>query len=428
MVILLLMLLCSSTANGAAPEGKVDAQLTTTEDVWVGQRVPMTVKILAPGFSISGVPIFEFPEISGLLVLKLPGSPRIGNETLNEVSYVTQIHEFALFSQRAGQIQIPPFPVRFASSAGYGQPVTSFTVNTQPLQFTVRLPPGAENLRTLISTPRLSLKESWSPDLHTAKVGDAVTRTITFHAADIPGMEFPPLTVGPLPGVGIYPKPPVVQDDSQKGSLNGERIETVTFVFEKPGTVTFPEETLTWFDLTTKTLRHETIPERTISVTGSVSASSRPQNSSAIRSNQVSIWIAGLTVLGGMLAAMFCCLLRRRTAPADQEAALFAALKAACRADDHKQILCSLTEWVDHTSLNSEPAMLQHWAIQTGDGELVTLIAQLESEFYQRSLPSTAPCFSGRRLLECVVRFHRRRSRIQLDRSGHSALVPLNPP
>jgi hypothetical protein len=427
MSILVFILWCSLPAYGAAPEGKVDAQLTTKEDVWVGQRVPMTVKILAPGFSISGVPAFEIPEISGLLVLKLPGSPQIGNETLDDVSYVTQIHEFALFSQRAGQIQIPPFPVRFASSAGYGQPVTSFTVKTESLRFTAKLPPGAENLKTLISTPQLSLKESWSPDLHTAKVGDALTRTITFHAVDIPGMEFPPLTVGPIAGVGIYPGQPVVRDDSQKGSLNGERIERVTFVFEQPGTVTLPGEALTWFDLTTKTLRHETIPERAIAVTAAVSASSSPQNAATTRWNPVSIWIVGLTVLIGTLAGVSCFLLKRRTIPVDQEAALFAVLKTACRADDHKQILRSLTDWIDHISPHSEPVLIHQWAIQTGDRELMTLISQLESEFYQRPRQAVATPFSGKRLLERVVRFRRRSPRIQISPSGHSALAPFNP-
>src|SRR5690606_33900608 len=90
----MLLLVATSQVLGADPAGKVEAKLNSEGDLWVGQRVPLTIEIFAPGFSMVGVPAFDFPDISGLLVVKLPGSPRIGNETIEDVTYVTQVHEF----------------------------------------------------------------------------------------------------------------------------------------------------------------------------------------------------------------------------------------------------------------------------------------------------------------------------------------------
>lgn len=59
-------------------------------------------------------------------------------------------------------------------------------------------------------------------------------------------------TVPPQTGLGVYPKPPVVEDAMQRGEFTGQRVETVTYICEQPGTYTLPALTipalLRWLD------------------------------------------------------------------------------------------------------------------------------------------------------------------------------------
>ncbi|HWL11284.1 MAG TPA: BatD family protein [Planctomicrobium sp.] len=423
----LLIFAMVSSVLGADPVGKVEATLSAEGDLWVGQRVPLSIKIFAPGFSINGVPTFDLPEISGLIVLKLSGPPTIGNETINELTYVTQRHEFALFPQRAGEFTVPSFPVRFASSSGYGKPVTPFTVKTDPLTFTAQFPPGAEGLRTLISTKRLIWQESWSPDVRSVKVGDAVTRTITLKADDIPGMEFPPLTFEPIAGVGVYPKPPSVTDISNRGSLTGERVESVTYVFEQSGTYTLLGFSLAWWKLDENALKRETIESRTISVDAPVHSEKTAKSTSSDIQNSPWIWTTGLAAIFGAAAVAMMLFLRRQPERIDEEAALFTSLKAACRTNDRRRILAALTTWLDHRRTSSEPVLITSWAAQSGDEELVHLIDRLETDLFQQTANNPHAPFPGHVLLAHVRRLRHRLDHRRSTHKKETSLSPLNP-
>ncbi|MBX3439549.1 MAG: BatD family protein, partial [Planctomycetaceae bacterium] len=407
--------------------GKVEAKLNADGDVWVGQRVPLTVKILAPGFSIEGVPAFDLPEVSGLIVLKLSGSPTIGNETIEDVSYVTQLHEFALFPQRAGEFIVPAFSVRFSSSAGYGKPVTPFDVKTELLKFSAQLPPGAEKLQTMISTNQLTFDQSWSPDVTSAKVGEAVTRTITMKADDIPGMEFPPLSFDPIEGVGVYPKSPFVNDISERGSLAGQRVESVTYVFEKPGSYALPGLSLAWWKLDDKDLKQETLAGRTISVAGPPRISETAQKSPPDPRNSRWLWLVGITLALGTIATMTSLLLRRRPDKVHEEAVLFSALETACRTNDRRCILAALTAWLDHRSPSSKPIVVRRWVDQSGDKELIELVDRLETDLYQRPATTADSPFPGQQLLVSLRQLRHQQVHVCQAHANHAALAPLNP-
>ena len=47
----------------------------------------------------------------------------------------------------------------------------------------------------------------------------------------------------------MYPQPPVVQDHVERGAFTGERIQTVTYMCERPGAVTLPALSLPWWDV-----------------------------------------------------------------------------------------------------------------------------------------------------------------------------------
>src|SRR5262249_16670439 len=155
---------------------------------------------------------------------------------------------------RAGEQTIPALPVRFAfKRAPLDTNVVAVSMKTEPTRFTATSPPGAEHLGSVISARALKIEETWQPEpgQTNVKAGDAFTRTILFTAPDIPGMVFPPFPAGPIDGLGLYTKRQV-QDQSDRGTLRGERRDVITYVCQRPGRFTIPAARLTWFDLETK--------------------------------------------------------------------------------------------------------------------------------------------------------------------------------
>ncbi|RBP35372.1 oxygen tolerance protein BatD [Roseimicrobium gellanilyticum] len=251
-----------------AQEAKVRASMTSQDTVYVGQKVTLAVELLAPGFFASA-PAFELPDPQGLMLMPPVGSPVIGSEEIDGVSYTVQRHEVSVLAQHPGELVIPPLTVRFQyKRAPLDKDALTAKVKTPEVKFTATQPPGTEKLGMIITARNLEVKEEWHPDPATAKpkAGDAFTRTITFTAPEVPGMMFPPFQAAAVDGIGIYTKEPVVNDHSERGSLTGQRTDVVTYALQRAGIFTIPAVRFTWWDLESKSARTVDFPARTLTV------------------------------------------------------------------------------------------------------------------------------------------------------------------
>jgi len=261
---LLVALLCNSIR---AQEAMVRAHLETNATVWVGQKVTVAAELLAPGFFSSAVS-FDLPDPRGVLLLPPLGNPILSSETISNTSYTVQRYELSAFPMRAGRQSVPAIPLRFSfKRAPLDTNEIAATLTTPPMPFTVKEPPGAENLGQVISARDLKIAEAWQPELGKTNVpaGSAFTRTITFTAPDVPGMVFPPFPAGAIDGLGIYTKRQLL-DRTDRGSLRGERRDVITYVCQRPGEHTIPAVRFIWFDLGTKQLSTNDLPARTLNV------------------------------------------------------------------------------------------------------------------------------------------------------------------
>jgi hypothetical protein len=234
------------------------------EKVWVGQRVTLIIELLSPGY-FAGSPAFDLPSVPGILILQPDGRPVLGSEMIDHTNYTIQRHELAVFSQRAGHIKIPSFPVRFSTRQGAVSPVEQ-RLQTNAVSFDANLPPGAEALATLISARDLTATEKWQPEPGAAKAGDAFTRTITFSATDVPAMALPPFPATEIPGLGVYPKAPMLLDQNERGVTRGERQDSLTYVCQRLGQFAVPAARFTWWDLDHHQLRTVDFPAHTFEV------------------------------------------------------------------------------------------------------------------------------------------------------------------
>jgi hypothetical protein len=288
--------------NGSAQEPLVRSSVTEQNDLWVGQKITMNVELLVPGY-FSGSPAFDLPDPPGMIVIPPTGSSSVGSAKIDGVAYSVQRHAFSVFTRRAGEQTLPAFSVRFSyKRQPLDKDIVAATGKTEPLGFTAKLPPGAEDLGSLICARGLTVKETWQPEPGKAKAGDAFTRTITFTAPDVPAMAFPPFPAGSIDGLGIYPKEPEVLDQQDRGSLTGSRRDTATYVCQRAGQFTLPATSLTWFDLDAKELRSIDFPARTFDVAPNPSlASATPGSATSGVPWKGLAWTAAVS---GALAAL----------------------------------------------------------------------------------------------------------------------------
>lgn len=263
---LLIVFSLALQALAQEPIAKARAHLEAKDEPLVGQRITFVVELLAPGF-FAGNATYTLPNVPGVLLIPPTGSPIIGSVQEGNNSYTSQRHELYVFARRAGKFEIPPVAIRVQFKRNpLDQEAVTQTVQTPAVSFTAKQPPGAENLSGIICARDLKAEENWKPEPGKAKAGDAFTRTITFSAPDVPAMAFPEFPAQQIDGLGIYPKPPEMLDETDRGNLVGKRRDTIVYVCQRPGQFLIPAKKLTWFDLEAKQLRTIDFPARRLVV------------------------------------------------------------------------------------------------------------------------------------------------------------------
>lgn len=239
------------------------ASLSGPAEINVGQKTSLMVDLVIEGY-FAGTPAFDFPQISGLIMIPSSFHPIVSNESIDGTDRTVQQHEIFLYARRPGKITIPSIPVRFSFKR---QPLdhdpVTVTVQTPPLSFTVSSPPGTEGIPNLISSTDLKVEETWKPvPGASARTGDAFVRTISWSAPDVPGMIFPPMELPTIDGLGVYPGQQEVSDDS----TGGKRVDRVTYVCKTAGNFVIPGQTIRWWDPASKQVRQTVLPARSFEV------------------------------------------------------------------------------------------------------------------------------------------------------------------
>jgi hypothetical protein len=227
----------------------------------VGQRLPFVVALRSPG-PFDGTASFTLPQIDGTVILKL-GSPTVSSEPIDGEDWFVKRHEFALFSQRDGPLQVPPFAVRFGSRQGFVGPVSDVEAQVPGFEVAIERPPGTDAKRFLVTTPSLTIEERWQPAPEgEVKAGAVFKRRITQTAEGLSGMALAPPTTTAPPGMRVYAEAPRVEDSSERGQLVGRRSDTLSYVVQQPGDYRLPAIRYEWWNLEAGQLEAKLLPAR----------------------------------------------------------------------------------------------------------------------------------------------------------------------
>jgi len=368
-----LVLLCTTTNAVIAAEDIILRTSVTPEDAWVGQKILLHVDVLAKeGWSqlrkVSDV------EVKSAYLMRLESQGTRLSETIEGDSYTGQRYEFLLFAQRPGSLTIPPTTVDVEIKiwgAGGGSRIERMVL--PPVEFVARTPPGAEDLRGLISTSSLTAKQNWDRETTNLTVGDAIRRRISFRAEDVSGMAFAPMRYGDIEGLGIYPGEPAVEDKFARGDLTGTRVETVTYVFEHSGDIEIPGIDLAWWDIAAQELKHIALPGLKLNIT---SGQGTAQGTSAQAEKQTDAYSLWPIILSLLLIVVAVLAAGRRTADLwaewqkarnESEAMYFRHVKRSARSGDQAAVLRDTMRWLDRINDGSRPMRLDQFLQQHGD-------------------------------------------------------------
>jgi hypothetical protein len=230
----------------------------------VGQAITVAVEVLTPYWFSKGsrIEYFDFKDVV------IPPSSELainGSEVINGDTWVSQLREITFYPTKARQYTFPALDV-FVSVKTDAE-VIEGVVTTNPFVFDVMLPRALEGKYDFVVSPAFELAiDSDFEEGKKYRVGDAITEKFTLVAEGFPAMMIPAVTLDDIDGLSIYRKPSEVSDTSTRGETKGTRVEHFTYIFEKPGVYSLPQQTVYWWDLTDDSLKNVVVPARSWTV------------------------------------------------------------------------------------------------------------------------------------------------------------------
>lgn len=318
------------------------------------------------------------PEQADAIIEKL-GDDKNFRTQVKSVDYMVTERRYAIFPQKSGMITIAPLVLtaeviansRSSFNGFFSSNVTrTKRVSSKAISLMVKPAPASFTGKQWLAAEQLELKEEWSGDLQTLKVGEPVTRTLTVQAKGSTVGQLPELhNVSSEESVKFYPDQPVLQEQKNSDGLVAKRQEKIAMIPSKANSFKLPAIEIPWFNTRTQQMEVARIPETTIAVASSGSAATAenarplPVNPEAKRqpmiiesqsTAQKNIWLwvsAALAI--GWLATLVFFLTRRPRREGDREERQAAKasseyrrnLKKACADNDRLAAKNALLAW-----------------------------------------------------------------------------------
>lgn len=299
----------ASSSKGYKDESIFIKNTLETTNLYVQQSVKLTTKLyISPQVQLQSGSLSE-PTLDGALIQQ-QGKDKDASEIINGVRYRVIERIYTITPQSSGDFTVvsPTFngdvtaPSRRRSafsSFSQSKPVTAFgqdfTINVKPIP--------ASYTGVWLPSSIVQLNEEWSPSEDTFDVGEPITRTITLTALNVNEEQLPEVSGQYPANVKVYPDQSKTHSVVRQNALVSQRITSEAVVANAPGTYTFPEIKVTWFNTKTKRQDVATLPAKTITVIGNEitsvaldkTAGSQPLKETSATANQQSDCDCNLT-------------------------------------------------------------------------------------------------------------------------------------
>lgn len=262
----------------------INLKVNRKEQQIVGQALILAIEVSTVRWFATGSQIQHFTMKN--VVMQANNTTTInGSKRINGQTWATQTHEITLYPSVSGTYRIEPINVDISINTEHDG-IVSGELSTQESSFTIDLPKALEGIENFIVSPQVTLiVDGQFDEEKNYAVGEAITQTITITADDTPAMMIKPINLvannlgatdltpddkstdnkvasnkTTLDGISIYHKPAQVFDKSNRGTLLGTRVESFTYIFEKPGHYVIDEQVIYWWNSQSNTLERLLIP------------------------------------------------------------------------------------------------------------------------------------------------------------------------
>ena len=276
---------------------EIDASLNPSEGLVPGQKIILTLKIATDRWFAGGTRI-SIPEVPGLVILQTEQFASNASETRGSQSWVIQRWTLDVYAQRTGEFTIPPIKLQLKVNAGDAGNLEG-TLFSPATSFATQVPAPLAQAQHWVASPEFSVSQNFDRDLETLQVGDAIEREIRFEASDVMAMMLPTFSAQAPDGLAVYPSPPTLQNNNNRGVSRATRSQRISYVIEQEGQYRLPSQDFFWWNTATAELQLLSLPETEFSV-GAAAAGSAASKAKLDPRKLLSV-AGALLFLGAML-------------------------------------------------------------------------------------------------------------------------------
>jgi hypothetical protein len=229
--------------------------------------------------------------------------------------YAVHERKYAVFPQNPGTLTLQPVRYsgnRMDNSRGFFDPFGTFNrgpalrLQSSTVALQVRPLPAGQTALTWLPATDLQLKEEWSADPATFKVGEPITRKLKIIATGLTAEQLPELPKPQLQSFKQYPDQPALENRTAGDAIQGIRQESTALMPTRPGQHELPAIEIKWWNTRTERIETAQLPARTVTVAaGAEQPASAPalQEDNSYIENDVSVPPESTTTSGNIPAA-----------------------------------------------------------------------------------------------------------------------------
>jgi len=349
---------CALSARAEQHDVLIEAELEPGQ-VYVGGEARLRLRLLrAPGVTHG---VLHPPALGDAADISLLGPIQIYEMERVGVIYEVLERTHVIVPRRAGRLVVPG--AEFESALHYevynrATGTTPRTARGPHSVLEVRAPPPGAG-EPWLPARRLTLEESWSPDVDALAAGAPVTRTIVLRAEGIAAVRLPPLEMPAHPALIVHHDQPEFATEYLATGMTGRRVQRIVLMPLGEAEVSLPELSVRWWDVEADAPRTATLAGRTLRLHGAIAPAAAPREAQADDATSAMLeWM--LVSIMALVAAALWWHLRTRALRAAR-----AQLRAACRHNDARAARDALIEWARAVTPQAPLPLVQrigaHW-------------------------------------------------------------------
>ena len=227
----------------------------------------------------------DLPASANLLVKQL-GKDRQMDEVRNGRSYHVVERKYLLFPQRSGKLSLdgpvlnaqvqdtgsnnPMFGNLFSQTpfGGIMDTTRPLRLHAKPVELNVLPRPDSADGANWLPAQKVTLEETWRPDVTQIHVGEPLTRHLHLEALGLTGEQLPELnTIMSVPdGIKAYPDRSIAADSPQGETVLGRRDQDIALIAMRPGHYELPAIRIGWWDTQNNTRHEAMLPARSLDI------------------------------------------------------------------------------------------------------------------------------------------------------------------